>query len=443
MTDQSIYPEAVGRARRTGRVEPQFIEEVPDVARTNDVQVGYWASLDKPMVLIVGLLLTIGAGMVFSTTFNWSLEDFGSSTAIFMQRHLRNVALALVACTIFALVDYRFWRRFAPLMLLITLGALLAVNIFGDDTFGARRALIGGSLQPGELAEFTVVLYMAAWLSAKRTRVNSFIFGLIPFLMLVGLIIVPIILQPDISTVVIIMLTAGAMYFLAGARIWHLVLMTVIALVLGVAVVETQPYAQTRWESYVASLSDPTQANYHTQQVITSFVTGGWFGKGLGQSTQKFNNALPAPHTDSIFAVIGEELGVVGASFVVALFIIFVIRGFQIARRAVDTFGSLLAVGLTLLVAVQALLNIAVMAAVIPSTGLPLPFISYGGSALMVTMIGVGMMLSVSRVAAVREQTSNRRQDGATYDRGWGNRRSRLSGVSRRRGTSQVRRQRP
>jgi cell division protein FtsW len=346
--------------------------------------------------------------------------------------------LAIVACTIFAVIDYRFWRRFAPLMLLVTFGALVAVNIFGDVAFGARRALIGGSLQPGELAEFAVVLYMAAWLSAKRTRVDSFIFGFIPFMTLISLIVVPIVLQPDISTVVIIILTAGAMYFLAGARIWHLVVVAVFAVILGFIVVETLPYAQERVDSYLASLSDPTEANYHTQQVITAFVAGGWFGKGLGESTQKFNNALPAPHTDSIFAVIGEELGVVGASFVVVLFVVFVIRGFNIARRAVDPFGSLLALGLTLLVAVQALLNIAVMAAVIPSTGLPLPFISYGGSALMVTMVGVGLLLSVSRVATIRDQTSHRRQDGATYDRGWGNRRARLSRTSRRGSLSQV-----
>lgn len=436
MTDHSISPDSTRRGRRT---EPRFIDVPPETTRANnEVQVGYWSTLDKPMVLITALLLMIGAGMVFSTTFNWSLEDFGSSTAIFLQRHMRNVILALVACTIFAVIDYRFWRRFAPLMLLMTIGALLAVVMFGDDTFGARRALLAGSLQPGELAELSIILYMASWLSAKRTKVDSFIFGFVPFCIIIGIVSFFVYLQPDYSTIAIIALTAVAMYFLAGARIWHLLIIGVFGLLAAFYVVQTEQYAQTRWDSYIASLSDPTDANYHTQQVITAFVTGGWLGKGLGQSTQKFN-ALPAPHTDSIFAVIGEELGVVGAGFVVLLFVIFVMRGFQIARRAVDSFGSLLALGLTLLVAVQALLNIAVMAAVIPSTGLPLPFISYGGSALMVTMIGVGLMLSVSRVATIRTQTSNRRQDGATYDRGWGNRRARLSRTGRRRSASQVR----
>jgi len=433
MVDQSL-PQTPGRVRRSAQATSDGNRITQDEKRLS-----YWATLDKPLVLIVGVLLTIGAGMVFSTTFNWSLEDFGSSTAIFIQRHLRNMGIALVMCTIFAVVDYRFWKRFVLLLLIVTLGALVAVNIFGDVVFNARRALIGGSLQPGELAEFTVVVYMAAWLSAKRTRVDSFFFGLVPFLVLLGVICIPIYLQPDYSTIVIIVLTAGAMYFLAGARIWHLVALGVIAVLAGLFIVQT-PYARDRVDSYIVSLADPTQANYHTQQVLIAFVNGGWTGRGLGQSTQKFNNALPAPHTDSIFAVIGEELGVLGASLVVILFVAFVIRGFQIARRAVDPFGSLLAIGLTLWVAIQALLNIAVMTAIIPSTGLPLPFISYGGSALMVTMVGVGLMLSVSRVATLRQNASNRRRDGATYDRGWGNRRARVSRTGRSRGSAQVRR---
>lgn len=436
MADQSLL-----RDKQRSQTMPQFIDDVPAESRPTEKKLNYWASLDKPLVLIVGVLLALGSGMVFSTTFNWSLIDYGSSTAIFLQFHLRNMVLALIACTIFAAIDYRFWRRFAPFVLLITFGALVAVNIFGDDTFGARRALIGGSLQPGELAEFAMVFYMAAWLGAKRTRANSLLFGLIPFMVLLGMIIVPIALQPDFSTVAIIILTTGAMFFVAGARIWHLATIGIVAILVGFVAWQNLPYVQTRVDAYIAMLADPTQANedlYHTQQIITSFVTGGWFGKGLGQGTQKFNNALPAPHTDSIFAVIGEELGGIGASLVVLLFVAYVIRGFQIARRAVDPFGSLLAIGFTLLVAVQALLNIAVMTAIIPTSGLPLPFISYGGSALIVTMIGVGLLLSVSRVAALRENAPKRRQNGANPDRGWGDGRSRLPRTGSRRSPKQV-----
>lgn len=414
------------RARRTP------IEAMPAVEAPSERQAGFLATLDKPLLVIVGLLLAIGMMMVYSTTFDWSYQSRGSDTAIFVQDHLRNVGLGMLALLFFARIDYRFWKRFAVVLLLVTLAALVAVLLFGDNTFGARRALIAGRFQPGELAEFTIVVYMAAWLGARNTRVNSFFFGLLPFGVLLLLLVLPIILQPDISSAAIIVITAVTMYFVAGARTWHLGTALVGAILVGVMVVNIWPYAQERVDSYVASLNDPTAANYHTQQAIIAFVNGGWFGVGLGQGEQKFG-FLPAPHTDSIFAVIGEELGVVGASFVVLLFVAFVIRGFQIARRSVDSFGSLMAIGFTLWVAVQALMNIAVMTAIIPSTGLPLPFISYGGSALMVLMISIGLMLSVSRVASVRQNQSKRRENFAHYDRGWGNRRARLSRTGRSR----------
>jgi len=456
MTDQSMPPTSMRPQRVTRRVaaptQPEERQVMPTPRATRqvaapaveqreaEVKLGLWATLDKPLLVIVGLLMVIGSMMVFSTTFNWSLIERGSSTAIFVQDHLRNVALGLGALVFFAVVDYRFWKRFSPLLLLFTLAALIAVLTFGDIVFNARRSLIGGRFQPSELAEFTTVFYMAAWLSARNTRVNSFVFGLIPFGVLVTLLVMPIALQPDLSSAVVIVLTAVMMYFAAGARLWHLGLAFGGALFAGVFLIQSNDYAQIRVDNYLSGLSDPTQAGYHTQQAITAFVNGGWFGKGLGQGTQKFNNALPAPHTDSIFAVIGEELGVVGAALVVLLFIAFVIRGFQIARRSVDPFGALLSIGFTLWVAIQALLNIAVMTNLIPSSGLPLPFISYGGSALLVLLIGVGLMLNVSRVATIRQTTARRRRSSATDDWGWGNRRARLSGTGRSRSATQIRR---
>ncbi len=388
------------------------------------------ATIDKPLVFIVGLLLAIGMMMVYSTTFDWSLATRGTPTAIFLQDHMRNVVLALIATLFFAVVDYRFWRRFAVLVLFITVGALIAVLAFGDDTFNARRALINGRFQPGELAEFAIVFYMAAWLSSKNTKVQSIAYGLLPFLILVGIIAGLVAWQPDLSSAGIIILTAGIMFFIAGASLAHLaVLGGMLTLAAGI-ILQLFPHVTERLVAYNASLVDLTKANYHTQQAIIAFVNGGWLGVGLGESKQKFG-FLPAPHTDSIFAIIGEELGVLGAAFVVILFIAFAVRGYQIARRAVDPFGALLAVGFTTWVIIRALLNIAVMTAVVPSTGVPLPFISYGGSALMVVMMGVGLMLSIQRVATLRHITE-RRHSLADYDRGWGDRRTRLSRARRR-----------
>lgn len=436
MADQTFDDARRRRLRRNTRQRPTRTAppQPKESQRPTQTRRSFLSTLDKPLVAIVGLLVVIGSLMIFSTTFDWSNATRGSATAIFVEDHLRNVVLATSALVFFAVIDYRFWKQFAVWLLLVTIGALIAVLLFGDDTFGARRSLIGGRFQPGELAEFTVIVYMAAWLGSKNTKVSNLLFGLIPFGIVVAIIAGLIISQPDLSSAAVIIMTASIMYFLAGANLLHIIGILGLGGIGGFVLIQTQgfDYAQTRLADYTAGLLDPTKANYHTQQAIIAFLNGGWTGVGLGQSKQKFG-ALPAPHTDSIFAIIGEELGVLGAAFVVILFVAFAIRGFQIARNARDPFGALLCIGFTSWVIIQALLNIAVMTALVPSTGVPLPFISFGGSSLMVLMIGVGMMLSVQRVANLRQTTSERRTNIANYDRGWGNRRARLSSTSDRR----------
>ncbi len=433
MTDQTFDDARRRRIRRRLRRNPgrTLIPSDDNVRPVAQPKRSFLAALDKPLLAFVILLLIIGSLMVFSTTFDWSNADRGSPTAFFVEEHLRNVGMASVALLLAARIDYRFWKRFAIWLLLLTIAALLIVLFIGDDTFGARRSLVGGRFQPSELAEFAIVLYMAAWLGSKNTKVSSFFHGFVPFATIVSVIIFLIIRQPDLSSAAVIILTTGIMYFLAGASLLHLAVTAVLSGAVGYLLVQGLGYAQTRIADFLAGLLDPTQASYHTQQAITAFMKGGWTGAGLGRSEQKFG-ALPAPHTDSIFAIIGEELGVLGAAFVLALFVGFAIRGFQIARQARDTFGALLCIGFTSWVIIQALLNIAVMTALIPSTGIPLPFISFGGSSLMVVMFGVGLMLSVHRVTLRRQTTSERRNDLANYDRGWGNRRARLSRASNR-----------
>ena len=384
------------------------------------------ATLDKPMVAVVVLLLAIGSLMVFSSTWDWSNSTYGSATGFFIEEHLRNVVLATLALIIFATVDYRFWKKFAFWLLLMTIVLLVAVLEFGEVRFGAQRSFAGGRFQPGELAEFIIVLYMAAWLGSKNTRVDSVFHGLLPFLVVVGAVSFLIVDQPDISSAAIVALTASVMYFVAGANLIQMAAVGGIAGAVSLVVIESWPYAQRRIADFIAGFNDVTLSDYHTLQAITAFLRGGWFGVGIGHSEQKFG-ALPAPHTDSIFAIIGEELGVMGAAIVVTLYIVFAIRGFQLARRAQDSFGALLCVGFTSWVIIQALLNIAVMTGAIPSTGVPLPFISFGGSSLMVVMIGVGLMLSVNRIATRQKSSSERRSDIASFDRSWRNRRARLS----------------
>jgi len=394
-----VMPEAP-RAPRPVRATPRSTPRVGLEAVPTEQKRSFIATLDGYLLVIVGILLAIGLMMVYSTTFDWSYQTYGNEATIFMQ-HVRNMGIGLVVMSVTAFIDYRLWRRVAVPLLLVTIGALVAVLVFGDDVFGARRSLINGSFQPSELAELVTVIYMAAWLSSRRTQIRSLTYGLLPFAFLVGIVAVLILRQPDISTAATVVAVAGIMFFLAGADLVQLAVTGAIVGAIGFVYVTSfgPSYANGRISSFVSSVADVTQSDYHVQQAIIAFNNGGLTGVGLGQGKQKFGN-LPAPHTDSIFAVIGEELGLVGAALVVGLYIVLVIRGIQIARRSVDHFGALLAAGLTIWIAIKALLNIAVMTAVVPPTGSPLPFISFGGSSLVVLLAGTGLLLSVSRVRA-------------------------------------------
>jgi len=242
-----------------------------------------------------------------------------------------------------------------------------------------------------------------------------------------------VVLQPDLSTAVVIFITSGIMFFLAGADLRQLSVIGVVVVVFGLSAYQfLPPYAQERVDLFRAGLSDPTQTSYHTQQALIALYYGGWTGVGLGESQQKFL-ALPAAHTDSIFAVIGEELGVIGTSVVIGLYIVFVVRGFQIARQSYDAFAGLLAAGITIWVATKAVLNIAVMTALVPATGLPLPFIRFGGSSLVVLLVGVALLLSIQREILIQQSKSERRRSFANYDRNRRDRGARLPRTGRRR----------
>jgi cell division protein FtsW len=380
------------------------------VAEPQERSRGFLGTIDPWLCVVTGLLLAIGLMMVYSTTFDWSFQEFGSQYTVFFQQ-IRSLAVGVGVVIVLMLLDYRLWRRFSVLMLLGTVGALVAVLLFGDTVFGSRRALINGAFQPGELAELVIVIYMATWLSSRKTQIRSLTYGLIPFAVLVGIVAALILAQPDISTAATIIVVAGIMYFLAGADWLQIAVAAVFVGVIGVLYISQSgpDYAQDRVSSFLSGATDVTEADYHVRQAIVAFTNGGLTGVGLGQGRQKFGN-LPAPHTDSIFAIIGEELGALGATLVVGLYIALVVRGLQIARRATDNFGALLASGLTIWIAIKALLNIAVMTGMVPPTGASLPFISFGGSSLVVVMAGVGLLLSISRVKALQ---TNPRKAGA------------------------------
>lgn len=351
--------------------------------------------VDVVLLVVVGALLAFGLMMVYSSTFDWSYQRYGDANTIFFQQ-LKWMGLGLGLMLAAARLNYQRWRVLAvPLMLLTGLG-LIWVLFWGALTFGAQRSVFNGSVQPSELAKFALVIYLAVWLASKGEKIREMGYGLIPFGIIVGGLAGFILLQPDISAAATIVLVAITMFFIAGADVFQMGVVGSFGALAAFLVLQISETGRKRLADYLAGVQDITQASWQIKQAAIAFINGGFFGLGLGQSRQKFG-FLPTPHTDSIFAIIGEELGLLGCLLVIGLFVVLVWRGFRIAAQARDSFGAVLAAGITFWIALEALINIAVMVGAIPVAGNALPFISYGGSNLVVTLTAMGVLLSVSR----------------------------------------------
>jgi cell division protein FtsW len=395
------------------------------------------AGPDYVLALVVAGLIIIGLIMVYSATFDWSYQVHQSSFRIASRQFLW-VGVGVVTLVIVATVPYDRWPQLAVPVMGGTLLLLVSVLFVGDDRFGAKRSFLNGSIQPGELAKLALVIYAAAWLASKGDQVRDVTVGLIPFAVLIGVVAGLVVMQPDVSTAALIVLTALAMFFFSGADILQLAAGGAVSGITFLVLINQLPHARQRIDEYLLLWRDPKLVGHHVQQVLLALGSGGLFGVGLGQGQQKLGY-LPAPHTDSIFAVLGEELGFVGCLVVIGLFVLLAHRGFKIALEAPDAFAALLACGVTCWLTFQALINVAVMTGLIPFTGIALPFISSGGSAMVVSLAGVGLLLSISRggpVGTRRKQTKTKEgnRQGASLDRRWGNRGTRLSRSGRRTG---------
>lgn len=380
--------------------------------------------VDWILAMMTGILLLFGIMMVFSTTFDLSYYWYGSRF-VMLVKHLWHLSVGLIALVLCTLVDYRKLRLpiVAVCMLIATIFILILVLFIGVD-----RGLVSGSYQPSELAKLVTVIYLAVWMSSKQDQLKDFWYGMAPFAVVVGIIAGLIILQPDISAAATILVIAVLMFFLAGAAIMQLGGALLIASLVGYLVITINTTGQQRIAEYVAGLRDITEGSWHVRQAIVGFVDGGIFGVGLGKSAGKFSY-LPVPHTDSIFAVVGEELGLIGSLIVVVLFVVLCWRGILIAVRVQDPFGKLLAGGLTGWIALEVIVNIGVILGVLPFAGNALPLVSYGGSSLVVILIGIGILLSVSRHDL---EARPDRESRAIIDLRWWNRRARLPSNSSR-----------
>lgn len=395
-------------------------------------------SFDMPLAVTIGALLIFGLMMVYSATFDWSYREHGNPATIFM-RQLQWVGIGLVCMFIAARVNYHILRPLSVALMAVTVVALVLVLVIGTTRFNAQRSFFGGSVQPSELAKFATIVYLAVWLASKGERIREMSYGMVPFGIIVGVVVTLILLQPDLSAAGTILLIATLMFFMAGADLFQMGMVALVGsstvgllmqLPISIAVTGRQ-----RLADYLAGLQDLTQASWHVKMAASAFVSGGIFGRGLGESHQKFG-FLPTPHTDSIFAIIGEELGLLGCLLVIALFAILIWRGFKIASQAPDALGATLAAGIVCWVTFEALVNIAVMVGAFPFAGNALPFISYGGSNLVVTLTAMGVLLNISRRAEAQPLTRKVRATGlfndAAFDlRRW-NGRGRVSRAGRR-----------
>jgi cell division protein FtsW len=352
-------------------------------------------TLDWALLLVVGMLIAFGLMMVYSTTFDWSYRQFNSPTDIFF-RQVRSLAIGLVIMFILARVDYHIWQRLAVPLLILTVFALAAVLFFGSRAFNAQRGLLNGSYQPSEIAKLVTIIYLGVWLTSKQERINNITYGLLPYAVVVGILAGLVLLQPDISATLTIILVGAAMFFLSGADLMHIALGALGSGILGYGIVMTSTTARNRISEFLVGLTNPTEASWHIQQAIIAFINGGLLGRGLGESRQKFV-ALPTPHTDSVFAVVGEELGLIGCLLLIGLFALLIWRGARIAANAKDELGSVMAAGITTWIAFEVILNVGVMVAALPFAGNALPFISYGGSSLVAVLAAMGLLLSISR----------------------------------------------
>lgn len=356
---------------------------------------------DTIILAIFALLLLIGFVTLASASAVLAFQRYGDANAL-LKRQLISAMIGLVAFAITMRFPYTKWRQLAfPLLCIgVVLLALVLVPGIGASILGARRwiALGGFLFQPVEVVKLCFLLYLAAWLERRGRSVGDFSSGFVSFLSLLGLITILVALQPDIGSISVIGMTALVMYFVAGAPLPYFALIGVGSAALFAFIVKIAPYRAARLTVFLHPELDPQGIGYHVNQALLAIGSGGIFGLGLGHSRQKFN-FLPEAAGDSIIAIIAEELGFVFILMLIGLFVVFLLRGLSVARRAPDLFGRYVAAGITAWIVLQAFINMAALSRLLPLTGIPLPFVSYGGTALVVSMAAVGILVNISRSA--------------------------------------------
>ena len=353
---------------------------------------------DLPLIGATLFLLAWGTVMIYSTGGVYAEIQYNDGQ-YFLYKHLLHMLVGLIAMGVALIVNYHKWQQYSIWFMLGMLALLILVLIpeIGHEVKGGRRWLRIGSfsLQPSELLKVVLIIYVASYLERKQEVVASFFRGLTPNFIVTGIYLFLVLLQPDFGTVVLIATTVLLMLYVGGGRPVHIATSLVGVGIIGGLLIASHTYRVRRMLAFLNPWDDPQNSGF---QIIQSFIalgTGGWFGRGLGESLQK-RLFLPDAHTDFIFAIIGEELGFLWICILIIIFVVFIWRGYWIAWNALDGFGKHLAFGSTTIISLQIILNIIVVVGLLPTKGLPLPFISYGGTSLVVAMFLTGLLLNIS-----------------------------------------------
>lgn len=386
--------------------------------------------VDVPLLIIVVTLLVFGLLMVYSSSWDASLLIDKEPTYVFT-RQLIWVGIGIVVCVTASLFDYHRYSKLVVFIMIGILGLLFAVLIANQVRFSAARSLFAGSVQPAELAKMSIILYLAVWLNNRQETLSSFKEGLLPLGIIVGLVALFILAQPDLSASMTVIILGAMMFFIGGGDMRQIGLIIGIVGAAGFLMIKFFATGQARISQYLSGLRNPTQGSYHIRRTFEAVIKGRFFGVGLGNADTKFTG-LPLPHTDSIFAVIAEETGVFGSFIVIVLFVLFLWRGYHIAKNAPDNLGKLITFGLVGWITLEALMNIAVIVGLFPMAGNALPFISAGGSSMVTTMAAVGIIMNVARQSS-GQTTIERSPSSAAVD---------LRGRDRRRSVSRPNRYR-
>lgn len=388
------------------------------------------AGIDLLLFAAIIALAIFGLLMVYSASTDYSVVVLGESPTYMFVRQVAWLALGSIVVLGLIFFDYHIWKKLAVPLILVTIVSLILVFINNDLKNGAVRTFMNGSIQPSEFAKLATIIYLSVWLSIKKESLHVLGLGLIPLAVIVGVISGLIVMQPDISAAITIIILGVMLFFLADGDLKQIGLMMLIAaLVIGLVMLII-PTGQSRLAAYLQFLQDPTQAQGQLRRSLGAIVNGNFFGVGLGRSNAKLTGLQVAP-TDSIFAVLVEETGLLGATLLIGFYAIILWRGIRIANKAPDLLGSIMAAGLTFWLMIEAVINMGVIVGIFPMAGTALPFISAGGSNLVSFLAAMGILMNISRQSGQKVEVDERRSYSASVDWRGRDRRRRVSSPRR------------